>query len=171
MTTPTKTTRKSFSTTPKLSICFEVTTISSTSRPFRDVLWHAWNVFIKCPSEREINQSFSFWSLQVSRNLVAFEDADIKEACKSDDLWDMVDSFEYNNPLGDVLSAGADDARNTRHWNLLRGLAGWGERHALLLNCQSSRLLLNSHDNDLNLLHADLDKGNWGAAWVERVLY
>jgi hypothetical protein len=56
---------------------------------------------------------FDLSHFQVSSNLVAFEDANIKETCEVHDFWDMADRFDYHDTLGDVLSAGADFPRTT----------------------------------------------------------
>jgi hypothetical protein len=52
---------------------------------------------------------------QVSSNLVAFEDANIKETRKGHDIWDMVDSVHHHDTLGDLLSPRAALSRTTRH--------------------------------------------------------
>lgn len=62
-----------------------------------------------------INISFDF---QVFGNLVAFEDANFQEASKSNDCWNLVDSFEHNVAMGDVFSAGADFSWTARHRNV-----------------------------------------------------
>lgn len=92
---------------------------------------------------------------------MAFEDANIKEACEGHDFWNMVDSFDYNATVGDVLSTCADFSRETRHNDVLGVVAQPSVRDALLFHRQPTHLLLNSDGDYFHLLHTHMDQGNY----------
>lgn len=91
---------------------------------------------------------------------MAFEDADIKEAGESYDFRHMGDSFEHNTAVGDVLPACVDLSRAAWHRDLLGILAESIWWNALFSVCQPPCLLSNPDDNDIDLLHSDMDQGN-----------
>lgn len=91
--------------------------------------------------------------------MVAFEDANFEETRKSHDCWNLADSFEHNAAMGHVFQPGADFPRATRHRDVLGAVAQSVRWDVLLLVCKSPCLLPNTNDNDINLLHSDMDKG------------
>ena len=88
---------------------------------------------------------------------MAFEDANIKEACKGHDFCYMVDSFNHNDTLGNLLSTGADFSWKAWHHDVFGAMAQSHIRDIVLFLRQSSRLLLDAYDNNLYLLHTYLD--------------
>lgn len=91
--------------------------------------------------------------------MVAFETPNLEEASEGNYLRYLGYCPQPHSAMGNILSASSAHTRTTRYRDVSGNMARRYRRYTLFPLCQPPRLLLNSHDTHLNMLHIDMDKG------------